>query len=124
MDLKLVDLETLCANRGQLDGAKAFILEVDDAVTIQAYEVMMLIHLGVKAGGATGVADLVDHADTYEGLQDTIDRGPGYARNAVYDRFVDLIGCRVIIPLEDRLEDHPPLYSQGETLLTTECLKT
>jgi hypothetical protein len=123
VDVELVNLVTRSVNRGQPESVQLLILEIENFVTAQAHEVMMLMDLGIKAGRSAQMANPIDEPYADQRLQHTIHGGARHAGQSTPDGVVHLLGCRMILAREDSLEDGPPLYREREALPAAKVLK-
>ena len=74
----------------------------------------------VEAGDATGMAGLCNHTHAGKMIEGAVDGGACDAGEAILNGIEDLIGRRVIVELEDRLEDDPALHRTALTALAAE----
>ena len=74
----------------------------------------------VEASDATWMTGLCNHTYAGEVLEGAVDGGAGDVGEVVIDSVEDLIGRRVIIELEDCLEDDPALHRATLTALAAE----
>jgi hypothetical protein len=62
MDEVVRDLEPMTTHIGQLDLVEAFLLQINDAATIQADQVVVLVNLGIEPGRGAEMSGLGDEA--------------------------------------------------------------
>ncbi len=83
----------------------------------------MPVRFNLETRRRTRVTYFASDADPDQCVQDPIDGGSRYPREANRDILGDLICCRVIVTLHQGFQDGTPLYGQGKTLLTTQPLQ-
>jgi len=96
------------------------VLEVEELVTAKAHQVVVKLEARVEACDATGVTGLCNDAHAGEVLEGAVDRGASDTGKAIFDGIEDLIGRRVIVEIEDRLEDDPALHRAALAAVATE----
>jgi hypothetical protein len=74
MNVVIPDLETEASNVRPGDLAQMAGVEIDDALTSHADEVMMLFDPRIEPGCRTWMADLGDDAELHQSVQDSVDR--------------------------------------------------
>jgi len=97
------------------------VIEVDEVVAVEAHEVVVELGSGVEAGDSTRMASLGDHAHASEVLESAVDGCTGDAGKAGLDGIENLVGRRVVVEVEDRLEDDPSLHRTAHATITTEA---
>jgi hypothetical protein len=121
--MELLNLQALRADVRWRDLIQPPASEVDNAVAVQADEMVMLTNLWIKADGSAGAAHLGDYADANEPLAIEIDGRPGHASDPGPDEFSDLICCGPILPVKSSFQDRPPLHRQWETAMMAQLLE-
>ena len=110
MDVELTDLVTCCVKRRQLQSIQSLVLEVEDPITVQTHEVMVLMDLGVETSRSAGVANPIDDPHTNQRIKHAIHGCARHAGQLTLDGVEYLFGGRMIFTPEDGLQDAPPLY--------------
>jgi len=105
---------------GKLEPVKGGVVEVDEVVAVEAHEVVVELGSGVEAGDSTGMAGLGDHAHAGQVFESAVDSCAGYAGKARLDGIENLVGRRVVVEVEDRLEDDPALHRTAFAAIAAE----
>jgi hypothetical protein len=116
----VVHLET--KSRGVGDGQliQIVIFEIDEVVAPEADQVVVELEAGIEAGDPARVAGLGDHTHAGEVFEGAVDGGARDARETRFDGIENLIGRRMVVEVEDRLEDDPPLHSAAFAALAAQ----
>ena len=111
MNVELTNLVTCCVNRRQLESIQSLVLEVEDPITVQTHEVMVLMDLGVETSRSARVANPIDDPHTNQRIKHAIHGCPRYAGQLMPDGVEYLFGRRMILTPEHGIQDGPPLDS-------------
>ena len=84
---------------------------------------MVELETGIVTGDPSGVASLGDHSHVSEMVQSAIDGGARDSGEAFFHGVEDLIGRRVVVEVEDRLEDDPALHRTALAAIAAEPLE-
>jgi len=95
--------------------AEFLISVILDLVGIGIVEVVMAVEMGIISHNAGCRGDPFNEAACGEGIQHFVDRGGRDIRIVFTDQFDDLIGGRMVIQFDDRLEDGHPLRRYFQT---------
>lgn len=85
-------------------------IDVDEIVAVEAHQVVVGPGARIEPGSAAGVARLGDDSHAGQMLERAVDRSAGDSGFAFRDRGEHLIGRGVVVEVEDRLENDPPLH--------------
>jgi len=96
-------------------------IKVDELVAVEAHQVVMKLGANVEPGDATGVARFGDDSNTGQMIEGAVDRGAGDSGFALRNRVEYLISRRVIVEVEDRPENDPPLHRTPFAPLTAQA---
>jgi hypothetical protein len=119
----VLDFKTSPLARGHPQAVQAARLEVDDAAAFPADQMVVPVNLAVEAGPAAGMLQPPNQAQFHEHVQDPINGRARESRNVLLDGLVNLIGRRMVVPLQDRLQDVPTLDRQRHPPLATESFE-
>ena len=108
---------------GIVNSFKSVVFEIEELVTAETDQVVVELEARVEAGDATGMAGLRDDSHAGEVIEGAIDRGARDAGEANFDGVEYLICRRVIVELEDRLEDDPALHRATLAAFAAELLE-
>jgi hypothetical protein len=106
----VVDLETEGRGVWNRQLIQSISFEIDELVALKAYEVVVEVKARVEARHATGMAGLGDHSHVREVLEGAVNGCVCDSWQAIFDRVEDQIGRRVVVEIEDRLEDDAALH--------------
>jgi hypothetical protein len=117
MNIVVLDDELSGIDVGPWYVVQTLILNINDSTAIETHEVVMLVDFGVKARGGAGVANLGHEPERHEGPQDSVDGHARDLRHVRSDRPVNLLGGRMVLALQDRFKDGPPLDGDWQAAL-------
>lgn len=120
---EIVDLKLLIRDFRQRDLIQDGTANVDYLPAHPADQMVVPVNSAVETHGRAGMVQATDDSHVDQDAQDTVHGRPGKARNASNERLVDLIGRRVIVPFEHRLEDIAALHRQGQSPVSAKDFK-
>lgn len=120
LDAVVVDLESEGRGVGYRQFVQVAIFEIDELVAAETDQVVVELEAGIVAGNPTGVAGLGDHSHAGEMLEGAVDSCARYSGEVDLDSIEYLVGGRMIVEVENRLEDHTALYRAAFAALATE----
>ena len=124
MNIVVVDLKSVRFEIGQRQAIQARIINIYDAPTIHADEMMMLIEFGIETCRRTGVTGPGDQTKRNKGAQDAMDRHAGNLGQFATDRGVKLFSRRMIDAVQDCFKNGAPLGRDRQTALTMHVEET
>lgn len=123
MNVEFTDLVTRCVNSGYLEGVQSLVLEVEDPITVQTHEMMVLMNFGVETSRSAWMANLIDDPYANQRIEHAIHGCPRHAWQLTPDGVEYLFRGRMILAREDGLQDGPPLYRQRQALPAAQVLE-
>jgi len=117
MNVVVVNQEPVAADIGQGNAIQSRILHIDDTLTGQANEMMMLMCLRIEPGGGTRMTHLGHHARSHQHLQDAIDGSPRDSRQPDLYRGVDLVGRGMVLTPANGFKHRPTMDRQRQASL-------
>jgi hypothetical protein len=110
----VLNLEAVEAGIGPGEMVEARVFQVEDVAAVEADEVMVLVELGVEAGGRAGVAGLGEQAERDEGPQNTVDGHAGDLGEIGAHGAVHLLGGGVVGAAKGGFEDSAALGGERQ----------
>ena len=122
MDGIVQNLEGGVAEIGRREFLQTGVIDVLDVVTAPADQVVMMIGVAVESSRRFKVIGAPRQAQLHECFQRPIDRRPRYPRHAHFDVLEKLIHGRMIVPVKQRIENHPTLDRNRQIALARDRL--
>jgi hypothetical protein len=123
MDGIIVDLKSGRLSAGNLQSIQRRIIQVNHSLALPAHKVMVSMGPYVVAPNRSLMGRFGDHLQINQRFEGTIDRRARYPRQAFMDRCVDVIGGRMIGPIEQRFLDDASLDGKREPPFPAKPLK-
>ncbi len=96
-------------------------IEVDELVAVEAHQVVVGSGARIEPDSAAGVARLGDDFEAGQMIEGAVNRCAGDSGLAICNRVEHLIGRGVVVEVEDRLENDPPLHRTPFAPLTAQA---
>lgn len=82
-----------------------------------------MVRVAVKSGDGLKMIRFPGDSEVDESFQRSVNRGPRYPGNSFFDLFKHLIHSRVIVAIEQRVEDNAAVNRHRQSPLATQRLK-
>jgi hypothetical protein len=90
---------------------------------MKANQMVVLMRPRIEPCRRTRVTDLRDQGQSDQGIEDAIHGGSGNGVDAFSSLVIDLVGCGMILSVEDHLKDGPSLHGYGKAPLVAESFE-
>lgn len=98
-------------------------MNIDHLAALTAHEVMVPVDFPVEPGRCASVLKASDQAPLGQRVEYAVHRGPRDPRNMLLYRFQNLVGRRMVIPLQDSLKNDASLHGAWRPLAPAQRLK-
>lgn len=115
MDGVPVDLEPV-GDLGHRERVERGDVDVDHALAPGAHEMVVAVRARIVVGTAARVAGLHREAHADERIEHAIDGRAGHLGHAAPHVVEKPVGGGVVVPLGERVQNHPPLCGEGQAM--------
>ena len=119
----VLDSEALPLSWRQCQVAEVTAPNIHDLVARPAHQVIMPLNLSIESSACSRMVQTPNHAKTDERFQDTVHGGARKPGNLILQRFVYLVGCWMVVVLQDYSEDLSSLDCQRQPPLAAKVLE-
>ncbi len=118
MNVIVLDPELARIDLGPGEAIEARVFDIHDTAAIQAHEVMMPREFRVETRRGSGMAGFGHEAERNERTENPVNRHAGDLRQFAPNLTIKLLGCWMIISIQDRFENGTTLRCDREAALT------
>jgi len=118
------DLESGPTGIGKRNPAENWIVKIDYLIAPNTYQVVVVIDIAVESGHRCNMTGFSGNPEIDKSLQGAVHRGTRYPGDSIFDVLIDLIDGRMILAVQQRLENRSTLHRHWYPPLATLGLKT